>query len=392
MNYEEFKQEMQDRLSNDPQIGEKLGFKKVVKNNGLELDGITLAGEGVKPVIYMQSLYRDYQDGSSLNKCVQNVLEILDRAQKNAREVDIGELLDYGYLKDRLCLQAVATKGNEERLKDLVHLDKGDISLIVRAKVLGGLLGDGYMNLTEAVLKEIGVDKETVLSDAMKTAPMCEPYRLQSMSEIMSEMTGLPPEMLGMAQEDNVLYVLTNEQCLNGAAVMYYPKVMEEIKDKFPGKELAIIPSSVNEVLIVPVEKADLQMENELKELIGEVNQNVVRPEEVLGTKPFLYDMVKNEIVPMEDFIHEKEEIREMIKRAGLRPTESVVNGIKEARYHTGEKLTLKDIADLHRQKDNPERKPLKPEAEAAVEKVAEQCKAQQLAQRAARTPDVPIQ
>jgi len=33
--------------------------------------------------------------------------------------------------------------------------------------------------------------------------------------------------------------------------------------------------------------------------------------------------------------------------------------------FHTGEKLTLKDIANLHKQKDAPERKALKPEAEA---------------------------
>ena len=50
---------------------------------------------------------------------------------------------------------------------------------------------------------------------------------------------------------NEIMYVLTNRSRLNGASVILYPDLLQKVRYLF-GKDYYIIPSSVDEVIIVP--------------------------------------------------------------------------------------------------------------------------------------------
>ena len=75
------------------------------------------------------------------------------------------------------------------------------------------------------------------------------------MGQMMSELAGGSPEDFD-GDMKSPLYVLTNSQKWNGAAAMFWPEKIGEIADKI-GDDLYVLPSSIHEVLCLPVEDAD---------------------------------------------------------------------------------------------------------------------------------------
>ena len=55
--------------------------------------------------------------------------------------------------------------------------------------------------------------------------------------------------------EQEILYVLTNKQAVHGAAVMLYEGELRKVSDRLGG-DLAILPSSLHEVLLRPPGRA----------------------------------------------------------------------------------------------------------------------------------------
>ena len=89
--------------------------------------------------------------------------------------------------------------------------------------------------------------------------------------------------------------VLTNEASFYGASLMLYPSVLAETAER-SGKDLVIIPSSVHELLLMPLdESTDIAS---LDEIIRSVNDTLL-PEEILSSHVYLF-LRKNGAVGME--------------------------------------------------------------------------------------------
>ena len=76
------------------------------------------------------------------------------------------------------------------------------------------------------------------------------------------------------------MYVATNEQCSLGAAVMRYPDFREKVRGMIRG-DFYILPSSIHEVILVP---------ERMQEMVKEINQTGVAPEEVLSDSVYYFD------------------------------------------------------------------------------------------------------
>jgi hypothetical protein len=92
---------------------------------------------------------------------------------------------------------------------------------------------------------------------------------------------------------DEMMYVLSNEDKLNGAAVLLNDKVMDDITEKL-GQDYFILPSSVHEVLIVP--KNDQMDLKTLESMVQDVNATQVAPEERLSDHVYAYDAKEHEL------------------------------------------------------------------------------------------------
>ena len=89
-----------------------------------------------------------------------------------------------------------------------------------------------------------------------------------------------------------MLYIITNEQKVNGAAVPFYDKAsMDALCDKMGGS-MFLIPSSIHEMIAMPAGESN-QINDPVRaiaEMIVEVNKTEVSDVEILGTKPYHYD------------------------------------------------------------------------------------------------------
>lgn len=159
--------------------------------------------------------------------------------------------------------------------------------------------------------------------------------RFKSMNEVVAEMM-LPSfitecggdreqaeqmlEAMMPPMEDGKMYVLTNEQNTNGAAVIFNDKVMDQISEKV-GVEFYILPSSVRELLIVPL---DVGMEvSELEKMVCEVNATQVSVEERLSDHVYAYDAQTHDIY-CDDMVQEHMMRKEIKAEKARKSRESV--------------------------------------------------------------------
>lgn len=88
------------------------------------------------------------------------------------------------------------------------------------------------------------------------------------------------------------MYVLTNARKLHGANIMLYKEYLEIAAEKMNG-DFYIIPSSIHELIAVPVSAQGLE---ELREMVKAANDNQLAPEEILGYEVYRYNRETGEV------------------------------------------------------------------------------------------------
>ena len=89
---------------------------------------------------------------------------------------------------------------------------------------------------------------------------------------------------------------MTNDKKINGAAAVLYKGVLRKFAEDNKVEEVYVIPSSIHEVILVPItEECDMTVEN-LNEMIVAVNDEQVAPDEILGTHAYIYNKANDNI------------------------------------------------------------------------------------------------
>lgn len=90
----------------------------------------------------------------------------------------------------------------------------------------------------------------------------------------------------------DTMFVLTNDTKVNGAAAILNDDTRQEIADKVG--DFYVLPSSIHETLIIP---KDAGMElRDLEQMVQEVNQTQVAPQERLLDHVYEYDAKEHEL------------------------------------------------------------------------------------------------
>ena len=343
MTYDEFcekvKKDLLELLPDDYQNAE-IVVESIKKNNGLIYEGISarMPGENISPIVYLNSYYEQYLEGTYYPEVVDNIAGKLVKYKVADTGFEISKLLDYEYIKDKLTLYLCNYEKNISLLEEVPHEIKGDYALIVKCQVARDEESSAGFTIKNSHLKAMNVTKEQLFKDAYISAVKLMPPELKSMKEVLQSV------MPGFELDDvePAMYVLTNIAKSCGAACLFYPGLMEEI-----GKQLKsdfhIIPSSVHECIIITGDFTSAH----IQEMITEVNDTQVDPLEVLGTRPSTYDIIQKEIIPMCEYEDHIREIREDIVKNGYKPTNQIINGIRLIEKKVGIRCELKDMYSL---------------------------------------------
>ena len=90
------------------------------------------------------------------------------------------------------------------------------------------------------------------------------------------------------------MYVISNCYRTNGAGVILYDQFLQQLSDRFESN-LILLPSSIHEMIILPVEDA-----SELREftyMVREVNDTQLTDDEVLSDHAYYYDRAKQKLI-----------------------------------------------------------------------------------------------
>jgi len=145
------------------------------------------------------------------------------------------------------------------------------------------------MDVTEELIKHWGMDKEELFAQVLENQQKKSPVVIKNLSALIN---------LSMFDTDNSanLYVMTNEEKINGAATILYPDVLKEFAEDNEVDEVYMLPSSIHKWLLVPDKEAEANLKGRLREMIREVNKECVAENEILSNELYIYNRKRNEI------------------------------------------------------------------------------------------------
>lgn len=282
-------------------------IQKVVKNNGIILDAVSIyqEGEQVSPNIYLRPFYEEYLMGKPLDIIMAEIVFHYrnEKAESNFAPIDFE---CYENVKDKIVVRTINYERNETMLRNCPYIRYLDLAITFRYVV-----GEDSYGLATVLIsnKEFGywnIDKEelyrTALFNTMQTYPWCmEPLSrlvfdtfdnrmLEKLSkELAEELKQIQNCELGVN-----IYILTNRAKAFGANCILYDNVISNFA-KVQDTNIYILPSSVHEVMLVP-EEDDTDPEF-LRELLRQANRSSVGLIDLLSDNIYYFDKNKDEIV-----------------------------------------------------------------------------------------------
>ncbi len=278
-------QELTKKVAEMAGNGCKAAHKKVIKNNGIVRQAVVISGRGcVSPVIYIDNLLEDIGKGiKTVDTAAAEVVELYKADKDMAVNESISRLAESGrdYILDHVECQIVNAGRNAGMLADVPNRRIWDLAVVYRTVIADGHGRVESFLVNNKVMEADGISMEE-LEEAAHRNTEAGGFCINTMQEIIEKMTGIKDS----AADGLQMYVLTNRKMINGAVAMLCAEPLAMAAEKLQ-EDFYIIPSSIHELLAVPVSQADPE---DLKAMVKEINNTQVSPEEVLGYSVYRYD------------------------------------------------------------------------------------------------------
>ncbi len=296
---EVFLKQERGRGDQEEQPEYEVEIHKVIKNNGIELDGVTLrrVGQGISPNIYLNSYYQSYQMGKSLSTIMD---EIISHYRNVMREggLELDDISDYQAVRDKIVVRLVNYEKNREQLKCCPYRKFLDLAVTFRYVAGMDPMGIATSLITDQEFSSWGVEVEELYETALDNTMRIFPWKLEPLSKLLSDIMRqgkleLDEEIFADVNQGLRLYVLTNEAGLNGATCMLYRDVVRRFSDNM-GCSLFLLPSSIHEVMLVPAD--DFADPGFLSELVWDANRSAVGLIDLLSDSIYYFDRADRKI------------------------------------------------------------------------------------------------
>lgn len=326
MEFQEFLQEVKKEIEKRLDKEYSVSYNHVIKNNGIELDGLIIFKENVTvvPNIYVNEYYELYKRRGDLNYIIDKIMAMY----KVALTSDFANTLsiDYSFetMKEKIYYRIVNFEKNVKMLGEIPHKKFLDMAIIFYCLVDTQSEGIASIRITNDHIENWNISSADLLDIAMNNTPRLFPGVIRSMKDVIKDLilkNSIGSILEGgdviedkLRENDNVyyfnksdrldekaidemltqltydknceMYVLTNSLGINGASAMLYNGLIEEFANKTKSN-LYILPSSIHEVIIMPYQdEYDIE---ELKNMVMEINATQVPKGDVLSDSVYIY-------------------------------------------------------------------------------------------------------
>lgn len=251
----------------------EITIKESGKNNGVIYIGLSIRkiGLSVAPLIYLNEYFEKYNNGCIT---IEETVEYVIKSSKSKCLIAIGsQFLNYDSARKNIVYRLINTERNKELLEDIPHIEFLDLSIVFRYLITEENFGSVSILIHKTHMEMWNVTTEELFQTARENTQKLEGYEIQSMADVFCDImkAGNSTEKIWnksteALQEDIPLYVLSNKSKIEGAACMLYPNLFRNFADVI-GSSFYIIPSSIHELLLLPVEsmKEDKEFTNMIK-------------------------------------------------------------------------------------------------------------------------------
>jgi len=266
----------------------------VKKNNNVTLHGISIKEPGcnIAPTIYLESYFKDYENGRSLDSIASSIYEMA-QADKMDKSIDMEWFRDFGKVRDKVAYKLINYEANRELLKTVPYSKFLDLAKVYYVVIESPDFGMGTILIHNSHLELWGIKPELLVAVAEENTPRQLPVEIGSLCDVMKSLVA-DDEMLSDCIDsmgDCPMYVASNFKRTFGAAVMCYPYAIKRLAERLES-DLFILPSSTHEVLLVLPKEGENA--TALKSMVYEVNRTQVAAEEVLSDSVYYYSREKD--------------------------------------------------------------------------------------------------
>lgn len=234
------------------------------------------------PVAYCEN----FENCSDNTEIAKELINIWNKG-KSYEIPDIEELGSREFILKNVYPKVVANTNNE--LIDGQHLvfkEFLDMFVIYYVNIGADNEGTASYNVQEKMIANAGIDMEELHSQAIKNLE--KEVSIKDMQDVIMNIIGITDESefdFSQVPEENQMLVLSKKDSMYGASVILCASVLEKL-DSFWNGEFVILPSSVHECISVRSDGFTLQ---EMKEMVMEINDTEVSPEDRLTDSVYVY-------------------------------------------------------------------------------------------------------
>lgn len=264
------------------QLGKEFEMKqkRVWKNNGVSYEGLVIEKleEELSQVVSLDNCYEDFRAGISVQEISEQILKEYRKAAGNVSLLSQQDIWSYERIKDRLYVEMVNRKWNEQYLEHKYNVPFLDLAVV-------------YYIDTQLDYKNAPEHRGTAVTKDIFKIWSVEPEVIwkQVLENMGKESLFL---MLVVTEEENSLMTFEDAfQKNQGALALLQKSILDEVKKKLE-EPFYILPVSIFELMIVPESQAD-EVE-EMKKAIIESNHEM--PVEYLLSNNVYYYGEKEEV------------------------------------------------------------------------------------------------
>lgn len=223
--------------------------------------------------IYLHSYYEEYLEGCPLEEILESMLQEFEKNREHYEKVF--DCIQLKNVHKHIIFRVINYQKNQELLRRLPHILYEDLAIVFCLEQET----DGQIEtvlIDRKMMEEWKMNGEKLREYAFLNTPRLFPVRLRSIAEIK-----------GAKENEEPVFVLSNQQKVYGASVVLYEHVLSDLAQKY-GWNLFLLPISVHEFLIL-LDRGQYVQE-ELLDMIRLSNQTVVSEKDFLADNIYYYD------------------------------------------------------------------------------------------------------
>lgn len=300
MNIEEFTNEILREVLDMVKDSLDIKVTKNPKNNGVVCPAISakVMGENGGPSISLDGYFEGYRSGNIKTRdAAADVYRQVMAHKDDLKDTNLPGLLEeWETARLHIFAKLINRDMNRESLADMPHRDFLDLAVVYYVEVDGVTNEDvtASFMVKNHHMQAWEQDEESLYQAACSNMRVSGRLFFEDMNKVMREII---QEEVPFAEWKDLpslkMYVLSNQKKLFGAAEILDGSTLKEIGDRL-GCDYTVLPSSVNECMIVPSDEETPY--RELADTVWEINREHVPMEERLSDHVYLYDREKGEL------------------------------------------------------------------------------------------------